>query len=406
MATPVGCVRSLRFLIGSFPPGAVEACVVSPRGLADDEFRAVGARLIPIPAISLFQNIAGLPVRGVRWGTTLRAFWQMRHGGVLRHALRSFRPDLLHLNEHGMYQAAYLGRQAGVPVIMHVRCVADRESRWQGALLRSCARRFIDRVVAIDESVRWSIREVPFCRVVYNPAGGPATPPVDRPFGGPVRVSYLAGLESFKGVADLLEAARLLRDHKNIVFHLYGKNRWSDDFYRSPVGRMSSALGITPDIEGELRARIERDRLADTVLLMGYVRAEEALTRETDLVVFPSRLNGVGRSVFEAGMLGIPSVVTLKDRIQDIVEDGVTGLIVPERDPKALAAAIARLAEDPQLRRTLGRNARKKYAVQFDPSSIGLKMLDLYREVLARPRPGRCPPQPRSALLNAEITRS
>jgi glycosyltransferase involved in cell wall biosynthesis len=310
----------------------------------------------------------------------------------VRHAIRTIKPDLLHLNDHGMYQAALLGRQAGIPVVMHMRCVADRESGWQSALLRSCARRFIDRLVAIDESVKWSIREIPSCRVIYNPTSRFDAPPAaaDRPPGSTVHLSFLAGLESFKGVADLLDAARLLKDRKDIVFQLYGKNRWPDAFYQSLRGRISSALRVTRNVEKDLRDCIEREGLQNTVKLMGYVRAEEALVRQTDLVVFPSRLNGVGRSVFEAGMLAIPAVVTLKDRIQDIVEDGVTGLIVPERDPKALAAAIVKLVDDPDLRRKLGRQAREKYARQFDPAAIGAEMLAMYHELISRngaPRP-------------------
>jgi glycosyltransferase involved in cell wall biosynthesis len=388
ISTRAGCVRSLRLLIESFPPGAVEPWVLSPPGPADEEFRAVGARVLPIPAVSVFQNIAGIPVRGIRWGTLLRTFWHMRYGGVVRHALRTVKPDLLHLNDHGMYQVASLGREQGIPVLMHVRCIADRESRWQRALLESCARRFIDEVVAIDESVRWSIREIDPCRVIYNPS--PRLVPVPappRPPGGPVHVAFLAGLEPFKGVGDLLEAAGFLRGRKDILFQLYGGNRWPDAFYGSTAGRISGALGVARDMRRVWQARIERDGLQSSVRLMGFVPAEEALSGQTDILVFPSRLNGVGRSVFEAGILGIPSVVSLKDRIEDIVQDGVTGLIVPERDGPALAQAIQRLADDPDLRLRLGRNARNRYLGQFDSRMIGAKMLDVYRHLIQRESP-------------------
>ena len=92
--------------------------------------------------------------------------------------------------------------------------------------------------------------------------------------------------------------------------------------------------------------------------LLGRVDQVETVLRESDVLAFPSHLNGPGRAVFEAGMHGIPAIVALKDRVEDVVEDGVTGLIVPPRDPRRLADAVLRLADDPTLRRRLGDAAR------------------------------------------------
>jgi hypothetical protein len=147
MSEPAGCVRSLALLLQSLPPAEVEAFVLTPEGRAADELRAAGARILPIPAVSLFQNIAGLPVRGLRWGTVLRAFWQTRHDAALRAALRTVVPDLVHLNEHGMHHAAAVAHALGFPVLMHVRCVADRESRWQKPTSTFLMRRHVDQVV-------------------------------------------------------------------------------------------------------------------------------------------------------------------------------------------------------------------------------------------------------------------
>jgi len=116
--------------------------------------------------------------------------------------------------------------------------------------------------------------------------------------------------------------------------------------------------------------------------MLGHVEDIDEFLDSTDILVFPSRLNGPGRSVFEAGIRGIPAVVALADRVEDIVEDDVTGLIVPERDPTALAAAVERLAGDPVLRARLGTNAQRKYRLQFDPARIGQRILDVYVSVV------------------------
>jgi glycosyltransferase involved in cell wall biosynthesis len=95
-------------------------------------------------------------------------------------------------------------------------------------------------------------------------------------------------------------------------------------------------------------------------------------------------MNGTRRSIFEAGVHGIPAVVALRDRIEDIVADERTGLIVPERDPGALAAAFRRLADEPELLERLGRGARERYREQFDGPRVAGQFLDAYRAVIAR----------------------
>jgi glycosyltransferase involved in cell wall biosynthesis len=79
----------------------------------------------------------------------------------------------------------------------------------------------------------------------------------------------------------------------------------------------------------------------------------------------------------------VPAIVALKDWVEDVVEDGVTGLIVPPRDPRRLADAIVRLADNPMLRRRMGHAARSRYASQFDPAVAAAKMLQIYRELAA-----------------------
>jgi glycosyltransferase involved in cell wall biosynthesis len=138
-------------------------------------------------------------------------------------------------------------------------------------------------------------------------------------------------------------------------------------------------------VEAELERWIFREGMSGTVRLLGHVEDTRSLFDRADILVFPSHLNGPGRSVFEAGAHGIPSIVTMVDRIEDIVEDGVTGLITRERDPRALADAILRLTDGRALHERLGENARRKYVEQFDGTRIGLRMLEIYRSCRKAP---------------------
>ncbi|MGH9372436.1 MAG: glycosyltransferase [Vicinamibacterales bacterium] len=390
-AARCGSVGSLRYLIENLPPGAVEATVMSPDGPAVEAFRAAGARVVVIPGVSMLQSISGVPMRGWRTLEILRTIWLMRHGRHIRRALREAAPDVVHLNERGMLQAAMIASRAGVPVVAHARSVMDRRTKWVSAITGIALNRYVAMVVPIDESVSRSLPAVRRRQIVYNPLNlpkGDALPASDnlvRRTDGRVRVTYLSGLLPYKGIWDLLEAARRLRHRTDVVFQIAGANSRPPSFYRSPVGRLAQATGLACDVEREVRAWIARERVSN-VELLGHVEGTARLLATTDVLVFPSHLNGPGRSVFEAGVHGIPSIVALHDRIEDVVEDGVTGLIVPDRDADALASAIERLVSDSDLRHRLGDQARRKYAVQFDPRRIGVQILDIYRSVLADAR--------------------
>ena len=387
-----GSASSLRLLLSRFPQGAVEAHLLAPPGPARTGFEAMGVRVHTIPALATLDSIAGVPLKGRRLLVLLRALANMRHEDEIRRVLHEVKPDLVHINERGMLHAAGVVRRAGYPVVMHARSVLDRETRWFRWYSYRKYRSDVDRLIAIDQSVRHSLRELDHCDVVYNPLrdnaqGGDGA--VQRSEGGGrVRVTFLSGLMRYKGIWDLLEAARLLRDRDDIVFQVAGANAHPDAFYRSPVGRVSGVLGLAADERTATARFIERERLTDRVKLLGHVDPVSDLLARTDVLVFPSHLNGPGRSVFEAGAMGIPSVVSLRDRVEDIVVDGVTGLVVEERSPASLAAAVARLADDAALRRSLGQNARARYLEQFDGDRIAGQVMGIYRDVLqARQRP-------------------
>jgi glycosyltransferase involved in cell wall biosynthesis len=395
-AAPGGAGRSLRYLIEHFPRGTVEATALCPPGPIAEQLRAGGVQVRPIPGVSMFLSAEGIPLRGLRRLELLRTVWHMRHGGAIRRAIAEVRPDVVHLNDRGMLHAARIARRAGVPVVMHARSVADSETPWVGRMWVALVGRYVDRVIAIDESVRRSLRGLPSVDVIYNPYPTPTGPPA-REVGDSgsdeasavVRVTYLTGLLTFKGIWDLLEAARLLQHRHDIQFLVAGGNSRPDAFHRSLGGRLAHLFGFAPDVERAVRTWVEQYRLEATVRLLGQVDRVEEVLRQSDVLVFPSHLNGPGRAVFEAGIHGIPAIVALKDRVEDVVEDGVTGIIVPPRAPGRLADAITRLADDPALRRRLGNAARSRYAVQFEPAAMAHRMLQVYRELLSHGRRSR-----------------
>jgi glycosyltransferase involved in cell wall biosynthesis len=86
----------------------------------------------------------------------------------------------------------------------------------------------------------------------------------------------------------------------------------------------------------------------------------------------------------EAAASGLPVIATDVRGCRQVVSHGQSGLLVPVRDPIGLAAAIEKLAVDPELRRRMGIAGRRKAEAEFDDRAVVAKTLDAYERVLVR----------------------
>lgn len=102
-----------------------------------------------------------------------------------------------------------------------------------------------------------------------------------------------------------------------------------------------------------------------------------------DLFVLPSHNEGMGRAVVEAMAAGLPVVATCVGGLPDVVVDGQTGLLVPPRDPGALAEALMRLLEDPDMRTRMGRAGQIR-AEEFSDQVMFERLEALYSQILTQ----------------------
>jgi glycosyltransferase involved in cell wall biosynthesis len=165
---------------------------------------------------------------------------------------------------------------------------------------------------------------------------------------GPI-VGNVARLAPQKDHATLLEAARLLGDVRFVI-----------------VG------------DGELRTELERRADGLPVELTGARDDVPELLASFDVFAFPSLFEGLCLAVIEAQAAGVPVVATPVGGIRETVVDGETGLLVPPRDPAALAAAIRRLLDDPDLARRLADEARRRVRERFSEQRMVELTLGLY----------------------------
>lgn len=188
------------------------------------------------------------------------------------------------------------------------------------------------------------------------------TPRSSAPSGTPV-VLLAARLLRDKGVQEFVEAAVLLRQRGVMArFQLAG---WFD---RGNPASFSEA-------------DVNRWAATGVVEILGHRDDMPGLLREADVAVLPSYHEGAPRFLLEAAATGLPLVATDIAGCRIMVRPGVNGILVPPRDPHALAEAIADFAADPALRARMGAASREIAVNEFDQDRIIGQYLAVYRRL-------------------------
>ncbi len=109
--------------------------------------------------------------------------------------------------------------------------------------------------------------------------------------------------------------------------------------------------------------------------------ATASIYSATDIFVLPTFREGLSQVALEAGAMGVP-IVSCRVSGLDAVQDGVTGLLVPPRDPISLAQAIAKLAANPKFRETVGRAAMSHIQARYSEQRVNQLWMDEYRKLV------------------------
>jgi glycosyltransferase involved in cell wall biosynthesis len=151
------------------------------------------------------------------------------------------------------------------------------------------------------------------------------------------------------------------------------------------------AIAGTGDLAAELRARAAHAGVADRVRFLGDVPqdAVAAWFAAADVAAVPSvrddsgNVDGLPNTVLEALASSTPVVATAAGGIGSVIAPGETGVIVPERDPAALARALADLLADPARRAVIGTAARNLVAARFGWAAVAARFEAAYDRALA-----------------------
>jgi glycosyltransferase involved in cell wall biosynthesis len=141
--------------------------------------------------------------------------------------------------------------------------------------------------------------------------------------------------------------------------------------------------------DGELRSRVldilENAGLKDKTEFLGIVDNEDMpeIYQSADISVLPSFMEATSITGLESMASGLPLVGTNVGGIPGIIEDNVTGLLVPPGEPDSLAQAIKKLVENSALRQTMGKAARTRVETEFTWQGIAQRTLDIYHQVIS-----------------------
>ena len=292
---------------------------------------------------------------------------------------RRERPDLVHqVAMKPVLYGSFAAMVAGVPAVVnalagmgYVFTSSAMKARLLRPLIKTAFRWLLDRANARlilqnpDDVAAMSAGTVAAERIALIRGSGVDTKafaPAPDPEGPPVVVMVSRMLWD-KGVGELVEAARLLKERK------------------APV---EVVLVGPPDPENPATISERQLRVWDAsgkVAWWGERSDIAEIWAKSHIAVLPSHREGLPKSLLEAAACGRPMVASDVSGCREVVRPGETGLLVPPRDPKSLADALERLATEPGLRRRMGSAARELVERELSQEVVVEQTMALYREL-------------------------
>ncbi len=302
--------------------------------------------------------------------------WQLKQI-VARHKV-----DLIHTNSLVIISGALAARISGVPHVWHARELLIPETVFNFFLgphiALSVIKRLSNRVIAMSLGVRQTFCQQSNCSkvvVVYDGLefetfeSSHAQTSIRSQLNIPddtLLVGEIGRVTEIKGYEDLVRAAVAVKKAiPNVTFIGVGGKSRSDAVYEQKILKLINSYN-----------------LQDSFKLIGYRDDVSDIMSALDLLVLPSHSEAFGRVLVEAMAAGKPVIGTTVGGIPEIIEDGVTGLLVPPGSPDNLAQAIIKVLQDLDLARRLGAAGRQRAKTRFSPKRYVAEVQKIYEELV------------------------
>ncbi len=362
--------------------GEIEPLVVAPRDGALLEFlrdEGITCAIFPFEPWMSERRYSGRFYHKLKqwWGYEQSAMDRARNNVLVVPAiaqwLKAQRVSLVHANSAAVSIGAAVAREAGVPLVQHVREMPEKHYRLHLDMGRGAygdALQRADRIIAISHAAEVDLkRYAPAARttVAYNGVlrkmryAELAQQAEERWLNtSPIRFAMVGLLHPGKRYDEAVDAVRAVRAKGHDV-------------------RLSIAGGGR---DKDLITHIHRAGLQDVVELLGYVEDPFPLFRSAHALVMCSRDEAMGRVTVEAMASGLPVIGHASGGTPELVRDGITGLLYPD-GPSALATRLLELIGDLPRARQMGRAGMEEAAQRFTVEGYAKEVLAVYREVLS-----------------------
>lgn len=300
---------------------------------------------------------------GISGKLALSTMWLVRRVSVANRVVasrlvRKYRPDAVFCANHGSQQFIWsmmsLCGHRKIPAATYMLGMPDafesmpeRIQRIRDYRMWRACHFVIVNASAVGRAMTEQ-RELPHSKVRVIPNGIPSVPqPLERSTKGrTLRVGTLGRLSHLKGVDDLLKATALMVPRYDLL-----------ELAIAGEGKESDALRAVADDLG-IRERTQ---------FLGFVPDAEAheFLQSLDVFVLASLTEGLPFSVMEAMRAGLPIVATRVGGVPEMIEDGVSGMLVDPGDPQGIADAVAAIVDDPALAARLGEAARRRFDQRY-----------------------------------------
>ncbi len=361
---------------------------------------------------SRFEPTVGCLVRKGRWGEALEAEgtpvvdFAKRPGldvALLPRLTRFIRQGGFEIVHTHAFTASSWGRAAAT--IARVPAIVAHEH--SGFSLESPPRRVVDRMLAHWTS-RWVVVSEALARDLVRIEGLPLSKlvvvrnGVSRQPASPDAVQRARAELLGDGFTELLGTVGRLERRKGLEVLL-------EAYLRLAPRRPGLALALVGDgpLRSELEEEVRERGIADRVRFTGRREDVAAVLGALDVFALPSHTEGLSIALLEAALAGCAIVATDVGGNSEVVRDGRNGLLVPPRDPSALADAVRALLDDPRRARELGRQAARDVQ-RFSADAMIRAIESLYEDLLAPPgsRRVRFKRPPRATVVRRAVRRA
>jgi glycosyltransferase involved in cell wall biosynthesis len=328
--------------------------IISPFGSTYSFFKENKFKVYGVKGITNF-NITEIGIyKNFRLLLLLREFYYLLFTISIFFKLRNKNYDLIHLNDSNLIILCPLIKFFfKKKIICHVRTRLETNKYFLKPLITFLIKKFIDKIICIDQTTLATSYVKSKSIIIHNifkPKKKNKTS--NKKF----NIGFIGTLDFHKGIDFLFECIKdINKINAKIYFMIGGDISIKNDF----LSYILNLFKIKKDIKKKIN--LEKKKLKN-VKFLGRVKNLENFYQKLSLVVFPSRMNALGRPIIEAGSFGIPSIVCLNSKkFSDTLIHNKTGYITSFGNKKKFVEYIIKLYQKKKLLKYFGKNSKNLF---------------------------------------------